>query len=218
MSQVVILARDMKPRENETSTTCRYIGTVSRPEAEVWRTFLDSLATALSNSGLGTIPVGQVLDEPAEPTGPPTDLFVVLHHHGYGRVMVEDYVRQHDIDFETPVAPRCWFGYRCDEYFANGWWNPEHAESQDNDGCIRPCSWIYEVPREEFLAIGTSGCDGIDFGYRKSERGLWAYYPGEAYCKPMAETLAELSRNFRAAGAAACCRCRKGGTVRPRGR
>lgn len=197
MSRVVILARDMKPWEKEAAITCRYVGTVSRPEADVWQTFLETLAAGLSNSGLGNVLGGQDLVEPAEQTGAPTDLFLVLRHRDFGRQMVEDYVRQHDIEFESPVAPSCWFGYGCDEYFADGWWNPEHAESGDDDGCVRPCSWIYEMPQEDFLAVGTSGCDGIDFGYRKREPGLWAYYPGEAYYKPMAQTLAELSRGWR---------------------
>lgn len=42
------------------------------------------------------------------------------------------------------------------------------------------------------MAIGTSGCGGIDFGYRKNNPGIWAYYPTESTFKLMAPTIEEL--------------------------
>src|ERR1044071_6168633 len=33
----------------------------------------------------------------------------------------------------------------------------------------------YENAEFEFFAIGRSGADGIDFGYRKGHKGLWAF-------------------------------------------
>ena len=58
---------------------------------------------------------------------------------------------------------------------------------------ISTADQVYEEPESDFLAIGRSGGDGIDFGYRKGIDGLWAFYPIERDFKLMAKSVAELA-------------------------
>jgi hypothetical protein len=42
-----------------------------------------------------------------------------------------------------------------------------------------------------FLEIGRPGVDGLSFGYRKGERGLWVHYPYENRFERLAYSVAE---------------------------
>jgi len=57
---------------------------------------------------------------------------------------------------------------------------------------IAPLADAYEDEEAGFFAVGRSGCDGIDFGYRIGHAGLWAYYPITREFKLMSSTVAEL--------------------------
>lgn len=57
---------------------------------------------------------------------------------------------------------------------------------------IGPQDDLYEDTEIEFVVVGTSGCDGINFGFRKGHTGLWAYYPIDGEFKLMASSVAEL--------------------------
>jgi hypothetical protein len=50
---------------------------------------------------------------------------------------------------------------------------------------------VLERPELEFLAVGSSGCNGLEWGYRKGHRGLWVCYPIEQF-ESLGPTLAEL--------------------------
>lgn len=115
----------------------------------------------------------------------------------YGRPLVEDCLREHQIAIQPPIPPQRWLDYSCDEYFADNWWSPEQYDAADFSNCTYDYTHIYEDAEHEFLAIGSSFCDGIDFGYRKSHSGLWAYYPIGDYFKLVAKSIAELAEGWR---------------------
>jgi hypothetical protein len=82
--------------------------------------------------------------------------------------------------------------YACDEYFRKGWSVSGHFDEPSQCLVIVPLENAYEDAEHDFFAIGRSGCGGIDFGYRKGEEGLWAYYPIGQEFKFMSSTVAEL--------------------------
>lgn len=75
--------------------------------------------------------------------------------------------------------PKIYRAYPCQEYFTSGdyrkgvWSEPEQLwiiVSEQN---------VTENHEIDFLMIGRPGVDGIEFGYRKHQKGIWAYYPIE---------------------------------------
>jgi hypothetical protein len=93
-------------------------------------------------------------------------------------------------EVDVPVQ---WREYRCEEYFRDGWSERGHFHEPSQTFVIVTADQVYEEPESDFLAIGRSGGDGIDFGYRKGIDGLWAFYPIELDFKLMAKSVAELS-------------------------
>jgi hypothetical protein len=63
---------------------------------------------------------------------------------------------------------------------------------QPSEYAIAPLTDAYENKETSFFAVGRSGCDGIDFGYRAGHVGLWAYYPITREFKFMSTTVVEL--------------------------
>jgi hypothetical protein len=57
---------------------------------------------------------------------------------------------------------------------------------------VAPLAEAYEDAAIGFFAVGRSGGDGIDFGYRRGHLGLWVYYPIDRKWKYMAASVAEL--------------------------
>ena len=88
--------------------------------------------------------------------------------------------------------PLQWEDYTCAEYFSDGWSERGHFDERSQTLVIVPLEHAYEDQTHAFFAIGRSGGDGIDFGYRKSTPGLWAYYPAEHRFKFMAPTIVGL--------------------------
>ncbi len=82
--------------------------------------------------------------------------------------------------------------YSCSDYFAEGWADRGHFDECSQTLVIAPLAEAYEDKKAGFFAIGRSGGDGVDFGYRVGLTGLWAYYPIEQNFKFMAPTVAEL--------------------------
>jgi hypothetical protein len=74
-------------------------------------------------------------------------------------------------------VPQQWRAYPCEDYFRDGWSERGHFDEPSQTPLIVPLTEAYENAEAEFFAVGRSGCDGIDFGYRKGHPGLWAYYP-----------------------------------------
>lgn len=172
-----------------------YLQTVLPPPGGQWQSFLDALTARLSTSGLGCVP-----DRATLPDGQThDDLLITLRNMEYGRPLVEDCLREHEIAIQPPIPPQRWLDYACDEYFTDNWWSPKQYDAADLSNCIYDYTHMYEDSEHEFLVIGTSGCDGIHFGYRKGFPGLWAYYPGEDYFKQVAKSVAELAEGWRSA-------------------
>ena len=110
----------------------------------------------------------------------------------YGRPLLEECVRESRISIERPIVPRRWIDYRCDDYFHEGWAERGHLHEPSQTLAICPLAEAYEIADIEFFAVGRSGWDGIDFGFRKGRSGLWAFRPIDRDFKFMAATVAEL--------------------------
>ena len=82
--------------------------------------------------------------------------------------------------------------FPCDDYFGEGWSVDGYFDEAAQLWVIAPLAEAYLDREIGFFAVGRSGCDGIDFGYRKDQSGLWAFYPIECKFKYMASTVAEL--------------------------
>ena len=90
---------------------------------------------------------------------------------------------------KTPANLR---DFHCDDYFASEW---------AKEGCWdEPSQLMLVVPARKcqlraelaFFVIGRPGVDGIEFGYRRGKRGIWAYYPIEKRFVAVARTTAAL--------------------------
>jgi hypothetical protein len=92
----------------------------------------------------------------------------------------------------NPTTPKQWSAYPCGDYLAGHWWQSGHFDELSQTLVIVPLSDAYENTDIEFLAVGRSGADGIDFGFRKGQAGLWAFYPYEGEFKFMATNVQEL--------------------------
>jgi len=91
-------------------------------------------------------------------------------------------------------VPVQWREYRCQEYFSDGWSERGHFHEPSQSLVIVTAEQVYEEREFGFLAIGRSGGDGIDFGYRRGLDGLWAFYPIGHNFKFMAQSVAELAQ------------------------
>jgi hypothetical protein len=82
--------------------------------------------------------------------------------------------------------------YPCTDYFGSefaqrGYWD-EACQLQ----VVVPAAEVEERPEQSFLVIGRSGVDGILFGYRAGQAGLWAYYPIENEYVAVAASIREM--------------------------
>jgi hypothetical protein len=89
-------------------------------------------------------------------------------------------------------VPEEFQSYDCADYFAECWADRGHFDDYSQLWVIVPLSETYESKEIAFFAVGCSGADCIDFGYRVGHVGLWAYYPIGREFKFMARTIAEL--------------------------
>ena len=94
--------------------------------------------------------------------------------------------------------PAEYHDYPCEEYFADGWAVRGHFDEPSQLWVITPLAEAYLDATIDFFAVGRSGCDGIDFGYRKGQTGLWAFYPIDREFRFMAGTIVDLiSRDWK---------------------
>lgn len=84
--------------------------------------------------------------------------------------------------------------YACDEFL-----NPAYGEGlfdeQAQQWLLRPPNRAYE--RDDFLVIGSPGVDGIEWGFRKGERGIWSYEPIGQEFRFLAPSLAEFLEGWQ---------------------
>jgi hypothetical protein len=88
--------------------------------------------------------------------------------------------------------PENYAAYGCQDYFQGAWPVDGYFDEASQTLVIVPLNEIYEITESSFLAVGRSGGDGIDFGYRKNFTGLWAFYPIDQEFKFMARGIQEL--------------------------
>ncbi len=81
--------------------------------------------------------------------------------------------------------------YPCEEYLSSTLSKNGYYSEASYTQVIVPIFETYELREVEFLAVGRSGADGIDFGYRKGKSGIWAYYPIDNEFKYMSPSLSE---------------------------
>jgi hypothetical protein len=90
------------------------------------------------------------------------------------------------------AVPQQWRDNPCEDYFSSplsvhGYW--------DESGqlwLIEPAHRVEEEHEASFLQIGHPGVDGIGFGYRKNQPGLWAYHRMELRFQYLCETANQL--------------------------
>ena len=161
---------------------------------ERWEKLVSPLEEQLVASGLGRVlDIEALRRETAElGTAEQKEVAVELVHWGYGRELVNEVISAAGIPPRGPVMPKRWLGYHCQDYFSAGWANEGHFDQFSKTPVVVPFVEAYEDEEHQFLVVGHSGCDGIDFGYRHGHSGLWAYpIDGELF-KFMAITVAEL--------------------------
>lgn len=96
-----------------------------------------------------------------------------------------------------PPIPEAFREFACGEYFGEplffrGVFFPE-AQLQ----VVYPAAELRILSVPAFLAIGSAGADGIEFGYRRAHQGLWAFHPQENRFQFVANSLAELVQGYR---------------------
>lgn len=94
--------------------------------------------------------------------------------------------------------PQEYAGYKCEDYFQGSWCIDGYFDDASQTLVIVPLNEAYEVEEVGFFAVGRSGVDGIDFGYRRDQMGLWAFYPIDQEFKFMAESTQALVDGWRA--------------------
>ncbi|MEZ6033177.1 MAG: hypothetical protein R3C17_08805 [Planctomycetaceae bacterium] len=177
------------PLANGDIVTFRYFQAVSCDDDDRWSAFLQSLSSTVADSGLGAFPGKTTLGTDKTDR----DLLIELRNIDYGRPILEECVRKNDVSIERPIVPQRWIDYRCDEYFDGNWWDPKRYGREPEDSeMLYDYTRMYEDFERGFLAIGSSFCDGIDFGFRKECEGLWAHYPVDQEFKFMAPTVPAL--------------------------
>jgi hypothetical protein len=89
-------------------------------------------------------------------------------------------------------VPERWREYSCEDYFtspiaATGYW-----DEPGQYWYFWPAERVVEDTEREFLVVGSAGVDGINWGYRKGHRGLWAFYPIDGEFALLAPTFEQL--------------------------
>jgi hypothetical protein len=82
--------------------------------------------------------------------------------------------------------------YPCDDYFASEWAEQGCWDDSAQLMLIVPAAEVEERPELSLLVVGRPGVDGILFGYRADQPGLWAYYPIDREFVSVAPSLASL--------------------------
>jgi hypothetical protein len=147
------------------------------PPAERWPRLIAPLAEELADSGLGELPDLETLRRDADNRGSleADEVAVQLVHFNYGRPLVDRVVEAAGVKPRRQVIPARWQEYGCADYFASELAERGYLDEAAQYWLIEPTERIYEEPDLRFLAIGGPGMDGIRWGYRLGESGVWAY-------------------------------------------
>lgn len=94
---------------------------------------------------------------------------------------------------ETPTHLR---DFQCDDYFASRWAEAGCWDETSQLMLVIPADDVQVRTALDFLVIGRPGVDGIEFGYRRRLRGVWAYYPIDDEFVVVATTTADLVERY----------------------
>jgi hypothetical protein len=162
------------------------------PQAERWPRLVAPLIQKLATSGLGGLPDWESLRREVEERGlvEATEVAVTLVNFDYGRPLVDRVVEAAGVK-HGPVVPLRWHDYHCGEYFTSMLGQQGYQDELAQYWYFWPADRVYEDTDLQFLVIGGPGVDGINWGYRRGQLGLWAYpIDGEfAWLAPTAEAL-----------------------------
>lgn len=91
-------------------------------------------------------------------------------------------------------VPERYARFACGDYFGSKYAKEGYWDDANQIELIVRSDATDDASVQDFLSIGRPGVDGILFGYRAGESGLWAYYPIEqefTFLAPTIETLLE---------------------------
>lgn len=74
-------------------------------------------------------------------------------------------------------VPERWRNFACNDYSNSRLATAGYWDESGQCWYIWPAERVCEDTERQFLIIGSAGVDGIDWGYRKGELGVWAWYP-----------------------------------------
>ena len=98
------------------------------------------------------------------------------------------------LDHLMPIAFR---GFDCAEYFSSSTFRRGVVDPESQLQLIYSESQLRVIKAADFLAVGSAGADGIEFGFRKGISGLWAFHPNEGRFQAVASSLQSLVAGFR---------------------
>ncbi|MBI3864294.1 MAG: hypothetical protein HY290_20615 [Planctomycetia bacterium] len=104
------------------------------------------------------------------------ELALEFRHVDYGRELVNGFVAAAGLQRQNPATPKRWRNYRCDDYFLSQLAVNGYFDESAQQWLIVTAEEVAEDVKAEFLQIGSPGADGIGFGYRNGQPGLWAYH------------------------------------------
>ena len=96
------------------------------------------------------------------------------------------------------VIPERYQSYECTAYFESERFTRGFYDEAAHLHTFYPAAELVEHPALGFLAIGRPGVGGIEWGYRRGQTGLWAYYPTTGEFEHLAPTVAELFEGWYA--------------------
>jgi hypothetical protein len=94
-------------------------------------------------------------------------------------------------------VPEQWRGYPCEDYFASPLAESGLWDKPGQLWLIEPAERAEEDAGAQFLQVGRPGVDSIGFGFRKGQRGVWAYHRIEREFQLLAPTLAEFLNGWQ---------------------
>ena len=107
----------------------------------------------------------------------PTEVVIDLVNLDYGRLLICRAVEEAGIRTLAHTVPKRWRGFGCSDYFGSSLAEGGYWDEAGQYWYVWPSNRVYESADRQLLVIGGPGVDGIDWGYRADQTGLWAYYP-----------------------------------------
>jgi hypothetical protein len=120
-----------------------------------------------SSSGLGITLVTGAVRQAAGSQTLPDRLGVGNRRADGGRLLLSGPIGQQKGVWRMGIPVR-WAAYDCADYFDGDWTEDSHFDVLSQTFVVVPVAEAYENAAMGFFAVGRSGCDGIDFGFRRT--------------------------------------------------